>query len=80
MVALRPLSLYTWQYDVETGYDYFTVRSTQFKGSSGPDGAKMSKYDEMLWKSDGSGVQEGWKVCTTKPPGEVYLHTFSASR
>ena len=83
MVALRSLLLYTWQYDVDrsrtvvysdgprpgTAYDYLTVGSTQFKGVSGPNGFKMSKGDELFWTSDGSGVKEGWKVCTMKGPG-----------
>ena len=80
VVALRPLSLYTWQYNVEgSAYDYLTVGSTQFPGASGPDGVKMSKGDAMLWKSDGGSVKEGWKVCTTKPPGECSFHSKSGS-
>ena len=67
MVALRPLSLYTWQYVVEKSYDFITVGSTRFKGGSGPDDVKMSKGDALSWKSDENGVRWGWKVCT----GEV---------
>ena len=70
---MRPLSLYTWQYDVERKYDYLTVGATQFKSGSGPNGVKLGKGDALLWKSDGGEVYEGWKVCTTKPPGEVYF-------
>ena len=79
VVAGRPLSLYTWQYEVEKRYDYLTVGSTQFKAGSGPNGVKMSKGDEMLWKSDGSSVKEGWKVCTRKPPGECSFHSHAGS-
>ena len=79
MVALRPPSLYTWQYDVENKYDYLTVGGTQFKGDSGPNGVKMSKGDALLWKSDGSVVEEGWKVCTTKGPGQCSFHSHSDS-
>ena len=77
MVALRPLSLYTWQYNVEKGYDYLTVGGTQFKGDSGPNGVKMSKGDALLWRSDGDVVKEGWKVCTTKGPGQCSFHSRS---
>ena len=70
---MRPLSLYTWQYDVERGYDFLTVVGTQFKSGSGPNGVKLSKGESLLWKSDKSKVEEGWKVCTAKRTGEVYF-------
>ena len=77
VVALRPLSLYTWQYDVEKGHDYLTVGSTQFRKNLGPDGVKMSKGDAILWTSDVSAVKEGWKVCTTKGPGKLSFDSHS---
>ena len=67
VVALRPLSVSTLQYDVEgSNYDYLTVAGKQFKtANSGPKGVKMNKGDLLLWRTDGSGVREGWKVCAT---------------
>ena len=76
---MRPLSLYTWQYNVEEGWDYLTVGGTQFRRASGPDGVKLSKGKAMLWYSDGSAVREGWKVCATKGPGQCSFHSHSDS-
>ena len=73
VVALRPFFLVSIQYDVEKGYDYLTVGNIQFKNGYGPWGQKMNKGAALVWKSDGSGVREGWKVCATEPTstGEV---------
>ena len=61
VVALRPLVVSTRQYAVEMGFDFLTVGSTEFKGLLGPDKVKLDTGAALVWSSDGSGNDEGWK-------------------
>ena len=63
--ALRPLSLTTTQYSVEGEYDYLTVGGVHFDNGYGPQGMKLPAGSELVWKTDGSFVYDGFTVCAS---------------
>ena len=86
VLALRPLSVYTEEYNVETGFDYLTVNGVKYGGTWGPSGVKMAKGAALQWYSDSSGNRAGWKVCaqdtmtTAKPTKKGRYFPPSARR
>ena len=63
--ALRPLSLTTAQYSVESSYDYLTVGGVKFNSGYGPEGMKLPAGSELVWRTDGSSVRAGFTVCAS---------------
>ena len=64
--ALQALVLTTEQYAVGSGNDYLSVSGTALKNDSGPQRMKLDAGAEVVWKSDGSGVSDGFKVCVSE--------------
>ena len=65
--ALRSLSLTTTQYSVELGCDYLTVGGVRFSDSgNGPQGMKLPAGSELVWRTDGSAVSDGFTVCASE--------------
>ena len=64
-MALRPLSLTTTQYSVESDYDHLTVGGITFDSDYGPQGMKLAAGSELEWTTDGSIVDAGFTVCAS---------------
>ena len=63
---MQALVLTTDQYAVGSGNDYLSVSGTALKNDSGPQRMKLDAGAEVVWKSDGSGVSDGFKVCVSE--------------
>lgn len=62
--ALRSTdSLSVHQFDTETCCDKLTIGSTEYKGSSGPDGVSLTSGTVLSWYSDKSVTKTGWQIC-----------------
>ena len=50
-------------FETETHHDYLTVHSTQFDGTSGPNGVSIDPDTTISWTTDGSVTAPGWTIC-----------------
>ena len=64
--ALRPLLLTTPLYSVEKGYDYLTVAGVQYNREHTPAWMPLARGAELVWRTDGSVVRDGFKVCASE--------------
>ena len=62
--ALRPLTVTAEQYEVETGWDYVTINGVTYE-RSGPQAVRMNEGGMWSWRSDGSGMRGGFKLCAS---------------
>ncbi|CAK0880040.1 unnamed protein product [Prorocentrum cordatum] len=53
-------------FDVESYFDYIIVNGVTFSHTSGPDG--VTPTGSMVWSSDFSVQQGGWRLCSPAPP------------
>lgn len=48
---------------LQVGGTAYGSGGTIYKGTNGPVGVSLAIEDKMFWRSDGSSVRTGWKVC-----------------
>ena len=50
-------------FDTESDYDWVTIGTTRYEGSTGPNLVPVSAGETFSWRSDGSAVNAGWTIC-----------------
>jgi hypothetical protein len=55
-------------YDVEQNHDYLTVNGFDYTTTTSPEGVIVDVGQDVLWRSDGSVVANGWEMCATDAP------------
>merc|ERR1712232_1531416 len=59
-------SIVVHQFRTERGYDVLTVNDQGYSGGDGPDG--VMPRGRIVWKTDGSVSQAGWRLCMNDVP------------
>ena len=50
-------------FDTESGYDYLTVNSVRYMGTSGPHGVSVAPGASITFYTDGSVTRSGFEIC-----------------
>merc|ERR1712216_695714 len=53
----------TYYSDYHSSYDYLTIGSTRYHGSSGPSGVSVTDGASITWRTDYSSTRAGFKLC-----------------
>ena len=68
-IAVRNAMYVTATYfNTEANYDWVTIGSQRWSGTTGPTNVEMNAGDVMSWSSDGSVVRGGWIICGSTTP------------
>ena len=68
VVATRALYATAAFFSTETYFDYITIGSTRWSGSTGPSNVRMAAGATMSWFADGSVIYAGFTICATTTP------------
>ena len=65
VTALVPLFASATLFNTETFFDYITIGSTRYSGTTGPMNVYMPAGASLTWRTDGSVYRTGFEICAT---------------
>ena len=64
--TLRPLAAHSTEFVTESCCDHLTIAGNQHGGEYGPQALPLDEGTELVWYSDGSVTDRGFKVCASE--------------
>jgi hypothetical protein len=61
--SISTASLSAIDFNTESGYDKLTIGNTDFEGTAGPQGVRVTSSSTISWRTDSSNTDPGWKIC-----------------